>query len=348
MSDETPPVCKLRINGELWSEWDSLTMNFAIDNVASFTLVAPWDPERADMREAFAPFNYQDFEVEVDGLVMFAGVIVTPTPEKTADGSSMTLTGYAYPGVLQDCDLPADRFPLQWSKQRFREIAESVCEPFGVEVDLMALDGAAFDTVKFDAEKKPWENLCNLAKQRQLLLGSTHRGKLAVRNVPDNVGAEVFSFQPGDAPLADLKPQFKGQEYYSEVTAMGTAKLGARGGKNTVRNSRVSRVRPLNFTADKSERGDLPKAAAAKLSRVIANAISYPLTVPGWRNAFKDLWEPGHYGTVHAPEAMIYKPFRFLIRTVTLSIDETGWETELGLTLPEAFSEKIPEVLPWD
>jgi len=46
---------------------------------------------------------------------------------------------------------------------------------------------------------------------------------------------------------------------------------------------------------------------------------------------------------------MIYREYEFLVRAVTLSRTSDGGEVAtLALTIPSAFSSKIPEALPWD
>jgi hypothetical protein len=45
---------------------------------------------------------------------------------------------------------------------------------------------------------------------------------------------------------------------------------------------------------------------------------------------------------------MVYGPFNFVVRSVTLTRDRNSKTAELDLVIPGSFSGKIPEVLPWE
>jgi prophage tail gpP-like protein len=84
------------------------------------------------------------------------------------------------------------------------------------------------------------------------------------------------------------------------------------------------------------------------MGRMYANAAPYTAKVSTWFAPDGALWEPGDTVTVHAPDAMIYEPYDFTIRKVSLQRSKSSETASLDLILPGSLDGKIPETLPWD
>ena len=340
----------LKIDGDEWVEWHDISLTVAIDEPSTISLTAPWDPERRDMREAFKPYQYQDIAVAVEGEQVFAGYALTPNPQDNSGDSQITLTGYAKAGVLQDVTMPADAWPLELNKLKFDGIASRLTRPFGFGAQAWpGTDvGAQFERVEIESADGVWAKLTELAKQRNLLLSSAPNGDLLYRGYPVAL-ATVLDLERGKPPLVSCTARFNGQVYISEATATASTKLGAKGGKQTFKNTALSgRVRPMVFQAEDSEKGDLLSAAKAKMGRIFAESATWEVVVPQWRDDNGDLLTPGNFVSILNPGAMIYSRQRMMIRKVTFSQGTDSQSATIELVLKEAFSGEIPEGFPWD
>jgi prophage tail gpP-like protein len=207
--------------------------------------------------------------------------------------------------------------------------------------------GAPFEKVALEVDDKPLQVLIDLAKQRGLVLSDTSNGLLLCwQSITDGVPVANFSGQP----LKSINPKYNAQEYFSEVTGYAPPRRRKPGDKYTAQNPWLrDRMRPMSFKMDDTETGDAPTGCNARLGRMFANMMGLTISdIPTWRDPQGAVWSPNTMVTVHAPEAMIYAPTKFLVRDVTLVEDAEIQTAELNLVLPGAFSGEIPARLPWD
>lgn len=340
-------VVGLSINGSLWNEWSHVALTKHLDGISQLELTSIWDPSRADMRAAFSPYLYQSVDCLVAGEQHFAGHIVTPAPSQDPKQASIEIAAYSRSGPLQDCKVPPEFFPLEFNKQKLDAIAAKIAQAMGVDVYVDADVGAPFERAALKPTDSPWTFLTDLAKQRGVLLGDDAGGDLVIRAV-DPAKAAVATFEHGLPPMSEISWSGNGQNYFSEHTALASSKLGAKGGKNTVSNPWLDTPRRADvFTADKSEKGDLPRAAQAKFARTLAAAGSWSIKVPTWRDGDGKLWTPGDFVHVKAPHVFIYEQSKLLIRTAKLVQSKADEFGVLNVVLKESFTDLLPETRPW-
>lgn len=345
---EHPDEVALRINGQRFRFWPTVRITRSIDSIDSVTFQAPFEYDAPGFREAFRPFSYSAIDITVDGVPLFTGTMVSVTPALSATARSVEVSGYGRPGVLNDCTPPASAFPLEFNITTLRVIAERLCYPFGIAVDFGAPVGAAFKRVACDPGQRVLSFLTGLAQQRTLVISSTEVGALRFAR-SNTAGTPVAILAQGRSPLVSVTPAFVAQAYYSDVTGIEMVRAGRQGSRYTARNLRLSGVlRPYNFRVADSTSGDVRAATEAKLARMYASMVSYSVRVDTWRDQAGALWTPNTLVSLEAPDAMIYNPYIFLIRTVAFERSSTATSATLNLVLPGAFAGQIPEVLPWD
>lgn len=338
----------LLINGKRFRFWTGLSITLQLDAMASVDFTAPFEPSEREFRDTFRPFSYTPVVVLVGGEPLFTGTMLTPTPSLVPEGVSVSVACYAKPGVLDDCTAPASAFPLEFNGRTLPEVAGALCAPFGFAVVFDAAPGPAFERVALDPSASILPFLAELAKQRSRVMTSSPSGDLTFPAVTA-AGNPVAQLREGEPPLLSVAPQFAPQEYYSHVTGLESVTLGADGSQFTVKNARlVGVVRPLTFSGPDVEGGDIKTATQAKAGRMFGNMVSYVITVPTWRDPQGRLWAPNTTLTLLAPSAMVYQPYEFLVRRVTLTHDGSAEAAELELVLPGAFSGEVPERLPWE
>lgn len=348
---EDPEKVSISIDGKKFSEWSDVEITLNLDGNSTCAFTAPMEPEREEFRKTFEPFSFKSVEIETNDESLFSGTMLTPDPTTEKDGRFVVAQCYSKPGVLDDCTLPADMFPLEFNGLTLKQIATLCCEPFGIEVVTplpLLVPDPPFARINCDPESKVSDFLSDLAKQRNLLISSTKEGKLEfLRPFPS--GLPVVVLEEGKQPLASVKAEFNAQEYYSEVTSLGTKKLGGKNGRDTAKNPWLTSTRrPLNFKVDASEAASMGDATTAKLGRMFANMVSYSFELPTWRNPAGNLWNPGQFLTLKAPGAMVYKPTLLMMRTIVLSQRKDVRTARFNVVLPGSFSGEAPKVRPWE
>lgn len=348
----------IQIDDEIFGHWTECEVTLAIDTFDTVTFKAPWDPSMREIRDAFRPFKYQKLEVSTHLDTLFQGYLVNVDPKVDAQSKTITANGYAKPGVLCDCDMPARVFDaaggkvtkqLEFKQQHLQAIAKQCCDPFGIPVEFLADEGKAFPKVKIGPDQKVFDFLKDLAKQRNLVITNALDGTVLFWQSVDP-GQPRARFVEGKQPFKTIEPQFNPREYFSEITGYAAKKRRSAAAKWTETNPWLSSpLRPSTFKLEDTEPGDAKEATQARIGRMFANCVSWTIPdIPGWRDPNDRVWEPNTTVTVHAPGAMIYQETELLIKTVKLKRAPDGWTSSLELALPGAFNGKAPETLPWD
>lgn len=342
-----PDTVAVRVDGRIVAHWTDITITRAFDSIDTVELSAPFDPANRDDRRAFAPFQFQPCAITVGGAVLFTGTLVRVQPTASPEGTIVTAGAYSLPGVLGDCTPSPASYPLEFNGMTLREIAHALAEPFGVTVAFTADAGPVFNRVACNATEPVWSFLVRLAKQRGGVFRSTAAGALEFIR-PSPAGAPVARLVVGQPPLVSVSPQFDPQQFYSDITALAPKGIGVAGGQYTAKNARLTGVvRPYAFQTADTAGGDIQTAADVKLGRMFT-AATYRCEVATWRTPAGRLWQPGDTVEVTAPGAMVYTPFLFKIREVTLRGGANGGPAELELVIPETFSGEQPPRLPWE
>jgi len=327
--------------------WTAVRVARALDAVDTVEFAAPFDPDDDAFRDAFRPFTFKNLTVSVGGDPLFTGTLVGVNPVTGADRRTVSVSGYATPGVLNDCTPPASAYPLEFNNLTLEGLADALCEPFGVPVVFNGPAGAAFERVAVDPGQTVLSFLAELAKQRGLVISSTPTGAMLFQKAVDP-GAPVAILVEGASPVVSVTPFFSPQEYYSHITGLQPVVVGTEGSQYTVKNPHLAGLRPMTFRAPDVEGGDIKQAVEAKAGRMLGNAASYSVSVASWRDPKGKLWRPNTTVMLHAPGAMVYQPYEFVVRSVLFDRDSRNESAELNLVLPGAFSGQLPEALPWE
>jgi prophage tail gpP-like protein len=358
MADERETVA-LRIDGKQFRHWGDFIFKWAIDTYATVEFAAPFEPDNRDFRQTFRPFSYKTVYATVGHENLFLGTMVGVHPKVTPERKEVGVTAYALPAVLNDCTPVVDptvntvnesatkKLELEFRGLNFEQIAGLLVAPFGVRLDVREIDRVKFEKVAIDSDKKIHDFLVDLAKQRDFVLTSSPEGNLLCwRSVAP--GTPVAKLSANASPVTGVESSFQPQEYYSSITGFAPATRKQDGSRHTVKNPWLTDVvRPLSFKLDDMEKGDAPRAAAAKLARMFANAASFTVDVATWRDPAGRLWQPNTTIKLTAPDAMIYRETEFLVREVTLKQTASATTAQLGIVLPGVFSGLPPEHLPW-
>jgi prophage tail gpP-like protein len=346
--DTDPDETTIKIDGKRFRGWDGLELKRSVDGVSSVVFSAPFDSSSPGQRETFRPLQYKSLVVQVGNERYFTGTLVTPISNGDPNQTIVELSGYGYPGVLEDCTAPVTAFPLELNGLSLREIADTVAGFYNVGAVFEADAGAKFRRVKLEADGELLPFLIDLAQQRNLVIADTKDGDLLFHQSAP-AGSPVARLRQGEQPLLRVAQAQNPQKYFSHITVFRSTRAGSRGDRHTVTNPRASGYsRSRNIIAKDGRKADVQVGAEAALGRMFAEVATYEATVATWRDPKGNLWEPNTTIQLLYPDAMIYDWYEFFIRDVTLSKNANEQTATLALTFPGAFAGEAPEGFPWD
>lgn len=351
-----PDAVSVLIDGTEFQLWSEITIERAIDQYSTISLTSPFEPDRLDFREALRPFSFHPFNTLIGGTKLFTGTLLDPVPEVDPVSTTVSVTAYAKPAVLHDCSFPSTSLknqPLEFKKVGLRAITTTLIAPFGLEGPVFeagAVEGTRYEKPALEPDATIQDFLVDLAKQRGMVVNDTTDGALRYWKSIDP-GNPVAHFEAGKEPLIKVAPSFNARSYFSELTGFADGKRGkAKNAPSRLPNPHLTGVvRPHCFKLDETESGDVPAAVKAKAGRMFGEVASYTVSeIPTWRDPSGALWQPNTTIKITAPNAMIYRPYEFLIRSVALHRTRDKLWSELNVVLPGSYSGALPDSLPWD
>lgn len=350
LDDNAPRDLGLKGLGKFITGFTGFTLVRSVFGNDGFSFSSTWNENSEQTRNAFRPFSYPTFDVYFDDDLVFTGKALPPTPSVQPASQTINVQGYPLCGVLVDSCLPPSLFPAEYSGLDLKQIAETVCEPFGIGVVVHESVGAAFEKVEVGLEDKVWDFLSKLAEQRNMFLTNTVDGNLLIYS--PKVEAVSATFKQGEVPFISCSPEFDGQKMYSHITGYTKTTKDSDSQKYTYENKLLINkgvLRCYSKQIDDAVEGTLEESVKALAGKMFAKCVKYKLTVSGHRDKNGRLYRENMAVSVKAPGAEIYRETKLLADEVTLTRDDRGGEqTTFTLVLPESRTGTLPEVFPWE
>lgn len=337
---------KLFVDGEVYPAWAEMSISSQIDKPSSFSFKTPFIPTDKRQRETFQPFTYKEIAVFIGSDFLFSGFMLGVKPSVSATDKTLNISGYSRAAVLNDCNVSISSFPVEFNQVGLFEISKNLAFPFGIRVEFETDQGAVFDKVALKPDKKILAFLAELAKQRNGVFGDNEQGALVYRQAT-KFGSPVAKFQRGAPPVQSITPNFKEQQYFSEVSGIASSGFGGAGSTYTAKNPFLNVKRTHTFKARDSKDGNLKTAVDSKIGLMFASAVSYKVEVSTWRDPEGNIWKPNTTVLIKDENAMIYEETEMLVKSVQLRKDKNSESAVLELVLQGSYSGQIPERLPW-
>lgn len=346
IASDDPNEIACKIDNANFKFWTSFRLNFSLDSIDSFALEAPFEKDSSVYREAFRPFEYKDIVLYLGGEVIHNGILISSIPSVSPTRSTVAISGYSKPGILNDVNMPVSSYPIEYSNLNLSQIADNITRAFNLATQFDGDPGPKFDKVAISPTDKPFSLLVKLAQQRGFILSNTLDGKLLFRKTENTT--PIASIKEGELPFISCSPSFSPQNYFSSITGLTPERANNKAGKLTVNIKDVKSLRPFTFVADDTNTQNLQAAVNSEVGRMFGSSATYTLLVVGLRAPNGDIWRDGQMISVLSPGAAIYTESKFLIKSAILTrTSSEGDRAELQLVLPEAYLGGIPEVLPW-
>lgn len=369
------------IDGREYRTWETAEITRSFDVIAdTFALTGPWDPKNEQDRQTFKPFSYKPFSLYVGGEKIMQGTVLNTNPESAANQTSIAISGYSTAGILADVMLPPTLYPFETEGLNLLQIAQKMASPYGVTVVADDPVGKTFqaqevnvnllidptqnvlgqgksevtfiegDKVDIGPIEKIYSFLIKLAQQRGLVISSDVQGRLLLQKPTQEPATETII--GGQFPYVKSSAQYKGQQRYSTITALGTEVIEGVGQPAPIVDPAIEKTgitRPLVIKAKDTNKGNLRDAAIAQYGRQLASSTDFMVTVEGWRRpSNNELWKDNTMLAYVNPGDMIYDETEFLIRQAKYVKGPDTELTELTLVFPESYNGQIRSVFPWD
>lgn len=289
------------------------------------------------------PIHGQDVcRVLIDGQGVMEGYVFQPREYEDDTSYQLSVAGRSVTADLVDCNTTAG----PWRNAKLETIAQAICEPFDIRVDMRATTEVAnrrFDSFAVQRGEKAFEALARAARRRGLLMTTENgilvfnqAGAYSTRTQLER-GVNILSREFLEDWSQRFSPiSFRGQTRATRDT-YGDASAIIR---NQVEDPGVIRYRPQVIQqGDIEGTSDLGVAAIHQRNRQGALSERLVLRVPGWLTDEGKHWRPNTL--VRVRDRAGERDFKtLLVAEVIYSFDaedRKGRMVHLVFTRPEAF-----------
>ncbi len=344
---------KIRIAGKYWQHFNNFTLSSMLDAVAStFSVEAgPYDPSDAQQVALFKTLTYPKIEFFNDeGNLMSTGTVVSHKKRSSPEARQMVkMTGYSLGGVLEDCHIPYEMYPLESNNRSLKEIAERLLGWFGLK--LIVYDSASraanevIETSVAEPEETVKAYLSKIASQKNILLSHDIFGHLILFKPNIDAPAKMFFDKTNSL---EMELETNGQRIHSELTVLrqpegyskkneGSSELTAVSTiKNTYVPANVKRSFVTVLTAGSVTGTDdaVHNALAAELQN-----IRVTVNLDRWISnlSFGDIVE------IQNDEIDFPDRTRMMIHQIDYEENSVGQNMNIKLVLPESFTAGKPK-----
>jgi len=327
----------VKIGSEIYDFFTSVTLTLKYDGIASaFSITSYFDEKNESHIKLFKPLQYKLVQIYADDVLVLTGTILNVSFNEIASKQLATISGYSLPGILEDCNIPTSLYPLQSDNRTLKEIADNLCKPFGigVEVDSSVLDlvNKPYKKTTADEKQSVKSYLTSLANQRNIILSHTPEGKLLFTKAKTN-GIPIDNYK-----YLSRKLDISGQKIHSQITAIMQPKVEAENAaESNIENPFISNFRPAVVQQNSGDDNDTGDAAQNMIQAEMKN-IKLAIDIDNivWENG--DLILPNNIIAVMAPELYLFNKVNFFIEQVTIKKDKSSESASLTAYLPQVYS----------
>jgi prophage tail gpP-like protein len=336
----------LKVGNQKISKFNTIEISLKYDSVAStFAFSYYQDNTKPSVIEP-----YKRCVIEDDGETLITGTILSKTSNEAAVKTIVGISGYSTTGVLEDCQIPLEVYPLQNDGKTLKEITEAIIKPFGIGLVIdqgpnftQIVDSAneVIETTTAEPSDTVKGYLATLASQKNIVLSHTPNGSLRFTRAFAS-GKSKYTFEQGQ-PNVSVSLVFSGQPMHSKIVAMKQADEGNSGEAEIV-NPYVVGFRPRVIIQTSGTDTDTEKVVRNALSEELKN-IQLVLNIGGlqdWKYSGNKL-RPNTLIDVIAPDCGINKKTQFFVEEILLKeTAKDGQTATLTCVVPEVHNGQKP------
>ena len=337
----------LKISGKQYDFFNEVNVSVKYDSIAStFSFAFYFDPQNIDHRTLLQPFQYRECTIEYEGELLITGILLSQNFNSAPNPQYVAIGGYSKPGVIEDCEIPTNNYPLQTQNLKLRDIATRLLRPFNVSFLVDDIVSSSIDRTIAETtanEKQSVKSYLNeLASQRHIIMSHNEKGEILFTkaNTIQNPIIE-FDFNNGNIPATSMSLEVNGQAMHSQITVIKEASTdGGNAGQSTINNPFVNVFRPSVKVQTSGDDNTTSQAARMELSKELA-AIKLTITLDRWTINGKII-RPNNVVSVINPELYIYKKTNFFIESVLYTGNSQAQTAVLTCVLTSVYDNSIP------
>lgn len=334
---------KVKINGRDVKHYTALNLKRSLDSISStFSISVRFNPENDDHKELFKPLQYHDILIYSDsGELLFTGTILGHAFKSDSGFNLAVLSGYSKCGILEDITIPPSMYPLESNKRSLREIANKLCNAFGVKILFDSTVSNEVDRIfsksTCDATETVKGYITKLTSQRNILLSHNEKGEIVL--FKPNLKAKPKYYFNKDNTVS-MSSTWNGQAMHSQINVVRqpSAENAGVSTVDKVESFYIKKYRPTTKVLSSGEDTDTKKAAENEYAAELKN-ITFTVELEGLFNDIK----PGDLINIHNHEIYSFAYSRWIVSDISFDIDENSTTTSMSLRLPESFSGEIEQ-----
>ena len=329
---------EIYIKGTLYRRWTAADVQLTYDSAASaFSIESSFDTQDTAQKELLKSLSYPKVEIYVgarnpadDSNLLLTGVMTDDETSSTASPGGIRIGGYSLSGVLLDCEIPLESYPLQDDGKTLREITNKVLAPFGV--NLFVNQVARTDAAKTVKQAKAGETekaasyITKLAAQFNIIVGNTRQGELLFTRVLGRGATPRGVYVEGEGSFTSISKSVQGRQIFSRYTVLRQTEVDDNSPNNpqeTVSETIVGAFRPQ--VKQQSTGGADTTGNAAKSARMAGyKAVRFVLTVSTFFYVDGSIIKPNRVIKVKAPSIGLDTETELFVQQVTLSETAAG------------------------
>lgn len=326
----------LYVGGKIYEGWEDVKITRQVNALAStfdIQLTDRW----IEGQETWTIKPGQSIHIHGGKRSILTGYVDAVKASISADSRSITISGRSKTADLVDCSVEG---PAEYLGLNLKEIAEKVCQPFGISVLFQADPGGPFEKITLQNGETCFALLDRLTRERKLIMYPSYEGSLIFANQGTTVAPTQLK-EGVNVLSANSSHDFS--ERFSKYTTKGQ-NLGFFGDgedvvspKGEATDDAVTRYRPLVILAENPvDGGTSEDRAAYEATLRAAKSQTAEVEVQGWYQAPEVLWDINQQVFVDIGSIGLRR--KMLIDKVSYNKTNAGTRATLSLVRQDAYN----------
>jgi len=166
----------IKINGEKLEFFDNVVFSSQINSISSsFSFNTFYD---------IPLYEFAKIQVYRNNVLFFTGTVIEKIDPNNTSPEPFNYKCYSLTGILEDCTIPLESYPIQTKEKTLKEIVENLCNNFEITVKI---DSSASSDISSEYEIKDQspdsrvsDIINNLCSQQNLILTHNAKGELII------------------------------------------------------------------------------------------------------------------------------------------------------------------------
>lgn len=333
---------KIKIDGSWYDEFNGVSVTQNLNSVATtFSFTGKYDKDNPQHRKIFRPLSFLDCDFHNDaGTKFVTGTIISHSFNSEKNPDLVQISGYSRGGVLEDCTIPIDSYPLESIGRSLKDITDRLVSYFDIK---LVVDSSVRSECSLIYDKSCGEPngsvkdyLAQLAAQRNIVLGHDRHGRITYSRPDVKAKPRVFYTKENTITMS---LSIDGQGMHNNITAIrqpSKKNSGSVGLSDSINNPFVSKYRPSVQTLTSGEDGETSKGVKSLLAEEL-KGIKVNMTFSKWQPLLV-----GDIVEIQNDEIFLNKKSRWMVESTTINENESGRSMSMTVVLPESFTGETP------